>query len=167
MRHRRRLPLEELAPYLLPLPDPPAPLDWSAVFGNDHPVEMEVGFGKGLFLLTASTKPGPTSISSASRSSASTSCSRPRAWPSAACATSALACADAALFLRDRVAAGLAAGGARLLSRPVVEETAPQAAPVHAGVRRPVSARVRPGGRLYFATDVEEYFGLMREAWSR
>ena len=50
----RRLPLEELAPYLLEVPDPPAPLDWRAVFGNDHPVEVEIGFGKGLFLLTAS-----------------------------------------------------------------------------------------------------------------
>ena len=31
------------------------PLEWSALFGNDHPVEIEVGFGKGLFLLTAAT----------------------------------------------------------------------------------------------------------------
>jgi tRNA (guanine-N7-)-methyltransferase len=63
--------LEELAPYLLTLslqgrcrepsgtgvvrlgsPDLP-PLDWRDVFGNDHPVELEVGFGKGLFLLTS------------------------------------------------------------------------------------------------------------------
>lgn len=53
MRSRRRLPLEELAPYQLPLPDPLVPLDWPKVFGNDRPVELEVGFGKGLFLLTA------------------------------------------------------------------------------------------------------------------
>jgi len=50
---RRRLPLEQLAPYLLELPDPQAPLDWGGVFGNDQPVEVEVGFGKGLFLVTA------------------------------------------------------------------------------------------------------------------
>lgn len=53
MRSRRRLPLEQLAPYLLPLPDPVVPLDWTAVFGTGHPVELEVGFGKGLFLLNA------------------------------------------------------------------------------------------------------------------
>ncbi len=59
MRRGPRLPLEELAPYLLNVPSlassgpAPAPLDWSEVFGNDHPVELEVGFGKGLFLLTA------------------------------------------------------------------------------------------------------------------
>src|SRR5205085_12496493 len=29
------------------------PLDWAALFGNPNPVEVEVGMGKGLFLLTA------------------------------------------------------------------------------------------------------------------
>jgi tRNA (guanine-N7-)-methyltransferase len=28
----------------------PRPLDWRQVFGNDHPVEMEIGSGKGTFL---------------------------------------------------------------------------------------------------------------------
>ena len=28
-------------------------LSWPVVFGNDHPVEVEIGFGKGLFLLNA------------------------------------------------------------------------------------------------------------------
>ncbi len=49
-----RLPLEQLQPYLLEVPSAPAPLDLRPVFGNDHPVELEVGSGKGLFLLTAS-----------------------------------------------------------------------------------------------------------------
>ena len=54
MRRAKRLPLEELAPYLLEVPEAPARLDWHHVFNNDHPVELEVGFGKGLFLLNAS-----------------------------------------------------------------------------------------------------------------
>jgi tRNA (guanine-N7-)-methyltransferase len=53
LRRAQRLPLEELAPYLLEVPQLPAPLDWQAVFGNAAPVEIEVGFGKGLFLVTA------------------------------------------------------------------------------------------------------------------
>ncbi len=83
MRRSARLPLAELQPYLLEVPAamavPPAegwavstmaqrgtpsgsvrsahptglPLDWRQVFGNDHPVHIEVGFGKGLFLVTA------------------------------------------------------------------------------------------------------------------
>ena len=29
----------------------PALLSWPTLFGNDFPIEIEVGFGKGLFLL--------------------------------------------------------------------------------------------------------------------
>jgi tRNA (guanine-N7-)-methyltransferase len=45
--------LDELAPYLLDVPEPPTPIDPSLVFSNSHPIEIEVGFGKGLFLLMA------------------------------------------------------------------------------------------------------------------
>ncbi len=61
VRRVKRLSLEELAPCLLEAPkalreltQPGSPLSWLEVFGNSHPVEIEVGFGKGLFLLTAS-----------------------------------------------------------------------------------------------------------------
>lgn len=63
MRRGSRLPLEQLQPYLhdLPVAPPPVPLariDWGAMYGNDRPVEIEVGFGKGLFLVTeAPTRP--------------------------------------------------------------------------------------------------------------
>jgi tRNA (guanine-N7-)-methyltransferase len=53
VRRIARLPLEQLAPYLFAVPDPPMALSWAAVFGRAGPVEIEVGFGKGLFLLTA------------------------------------------------------------------------------------------------------------------
>lgn len=55
MRRGRRLPQEALEPYLLSPADRPTLLDWSTVFGNDHAVEVEVGFGKGLFLSTAAS----------------------------------------------------------------------------------------------------------------
>jgi tRNA (guanine-N7-)-methyltransferase len=54
MRRVRRLPLGSLAPYLLEVSNPPTPLDWQSVFENRNPVEIEVGFGKGLFLVSAS-----------------------------------------------------------------------------------------------------------------
>ena len=28
----------------------PRPIDWAALFGNDHPVELEIGMGKGTFI---------------------------------------------------------------------------------------------------------------------
>jgi len=33
----------------------PGASSWPSVFGNDHPVELEIGSGKGLFLLNAAT----------------------------------------------------------------------------------------------------------------
>lgn len=38
-------------PLNLPIQD--TPYDFAAIFGNDHPVELEVGSGKGRFLLTS------------------------------------------------------------------------------------------------------------------
>jgi tRNA (guanine-N7-)-methyltransferase len=63
--------MDELAPYLFepasreregPEPEPPStpvapapgsPIDWKQLFGNDRPVEIEVGSGKGAFLVAA------------------------------------------------------------------------------------------------------------------
>ncbi len=69
MRRGRRLPLEVLAPYLLEIDaaDPRVTItplqrvtrtindrvSWPQVFANANPVEVEVGFGKGLFLLNS------------------------------------------------------------------------------------------------------------------
>jgi tRNA (guanine-N7-)-methyltransferase len=36
-----------------PAGEEPPPIDWRAFFGNEHPVELEVGSGKGLFLANA------------------------------------------------------------------------------------------------------------------
>jgi tRNA (guanine-N7-)-methyltransferase len=38
---------------LLPAEGLPVPLEWAAVFGNDGPVEIEIGSGKGTFLVDA------------------------------------------------------------------------------------------------------------------
>lgn len=54
-----RLPPVDLRPYFLTLSDVDADygarLDWPAFFGNAHPVEIDVGSGRGLFLFSAST----------------------------------------------------------------------------------------------------------------
>src|SRR3954449_1186698 len=48
-------PKVDVSPFLLDLNGLEAPLVWPEVFGNDHPVEVEVGSGKGLFLQNAAT----------------------------------------------------------------------------------------------------------------
>ena len=45
--------------HLLDAPDEAGMLSWAGVFGNDHPVELEIGSGKGTFLLAVSeARPG-------------------------------------------------------------------------------------------------------------
>jgi tRNA (guanine-N7-)-methyltransferase len=54
VRRTPRLSPEALAPFLFDVPSDSGPFTWNAVFGNERPVEIEVGFGKGLFLLESS-----------------------------------------------------------------------------------------------------------------
>ncbi len=51
-----RVPPVDLKPYFLTLADFEGPIDWKTFFGNDHPVEIDVGSGRGLFLVTAGTE---------------------------------------------------------------------------------------------------------------
>jgi tRNA (guanine-N7-)-methyltransferase len=46
----------DVSPYLLDLVSLQPPVDWKAIFGNDHPIELEVGSGKGLFLANAAAR---------------------------------------------------------------------------------------------------------------
>lgn len=47
-------PPPDLFPYFRTVIDVNEVIDWAALFGNDHPVEIDIGCGRGLFLLTAS-----------------------------------------------------------------------------------------------------------------
>jgi tRNA (guanine-N7-)-methyltransferase len=68
-----RLPPEALQPYLIDVPHPrsprwrelskkPRPILGPALFGNDNPVEIEVGFGKGMFLVNAGSTRSDTNF---------------------------------------------------------------------------------------------------------
>ena len=46
-------PKLDLRPYFQVLEDIQGPFDWTEFFGNDNPVEVEVGAGRGLFLFNA------------------------------------------------------------------------------------------------------------------
>lgn len=55
-REPTRAPANDLAPYFFTLSDvPPAPLNLAELFGNENPIEVEVGTGRGLFLVNAGT----------------------------------------------------------------------------------------------------------------
>src|SRR5262249_5695829 len=46
----------DVTSYVLDLATCSRPVDWGQVFGNDRPVELEVGSGKGLFLVNEAMK---------------------------------------------------------------------------------------------------------------
>ena len=162
MRRGPRLPLEALAPYLLPVPDPAAPLDWAAVFGNANPVELEVGFGKGLFLLSSSENHpavnfvGVEIVRKYQLFTATRLAKRERL-------NVRVACADARLFLRDCVAPGSLQALHVYFPDPWWKKRHHKRRVFTAEFVEQAVRVLRPGGRLCAATDVEVYYNLMLE----
>lgn len=142
------------------------PLSWPAVFGNDHPVELEVGAGKGLFLQNAATaNPAHNFLgvelarmyaAKAAERLANRGLTNVRVWQG-----------DGKLFLDRFVAAASLRAvhvyfpdpwwKSRHKKRRVFGE------PLVADVERTLTT----GGDLWFATDVEEYYGVMKDLVAR
>ena len=56
MRARRKLPLGDLGRVLLSEPDVGSQFDWELIYGNAHPVHVEVGSGKGAFIVESAQR---------------------------------------------------------------------------------------------------------------
>jgi tRNA (guanine-N7-)-methyltransferase len=162
MRRANRLPLEELAPYLLEVPPLPQALIWREVFGNGNVVEIEVGFGKGLFLLTsAQANPdvnylGIEIVRKYQLFTATRMAKR-------GLKNVRLARADARLFLRDYVPAASVRAVHVYFPDPWWKKRHKKRRVFTAEFARECERVLRAGGRLHVATDVEEYFGVMNE----
>lgn len=162
MRRRKRLPLEQLQPLLLDLPErphdaPPTPLDLAALYGNDHPVEAEVGFGKGLFLLGSSQRHPEINwlgieIERAYQLFTATRLAKRNI------ANVRLACADARLFFRDHLAAASLAAVHVYFPDPWWKQRHRKRRLFTREFAEQCVRVLRPEGRLHFVSDVEEYF---------
>jgi tRNA (guanine-N7-)-methyltransferase len=160
VRRAARLPLEQLRPWLLELPAEPAPLDLAALFGNDHPVEMEVGFGKGLFLLTA-TQAHPEinylgieierkyALYTATRL-AKRNLDNVR-----------VACADARTFLPGSLADGCLQAVHVYFPDPWWKNRHRKRRLFTEEIARQCQRVLRPGGQLHVVSDVQEYFEII------
>jgi tRNA (guanine-N7-)-methyltransferase len=154
-------PTIDTAAFSLEFPQGGAPVSWAEVFGNDHPVELEVGSGKGLFLANAAAaRPGHNFLGvELSRKYARSAVER---VAKRRLGNVRVVAGDARLFLARSVPpASLRAvhvyfpdpwWKARHKKRRVFCD------PLVADVGR----GLEPGGDLWVATDVEEYFGVIR-----
>jgi tRNA (guanine-N7-)-methyltransferase len=166
-----RLPPEALRPYLLDVPNPAlmppaavaalskdvAPLDWSALFGNDHPVEIEVGFGKGLFLQNAGRTRPDTNFLGIEIERKYVLLTAARLARQAA-RNVKLAATDARWLLRERVRAGSVAAVHVYFPDPWWKTRHKKRKLFTAEFAEQCARVLRPGGRLHFVSDVREYF---------
>lgn len=155
------LPTTDTQAFTLDFPRGETPVSWSSVFGNEHPVELEVGSGKGLFLANAAAaNPGHNFVGiELARKYARRALGR--------------------VAVRRLENARVVAGDARLFLARFVPAASLQA--VHVYFPDPwwkarhkkrrvfgealvvdVERALVTGGELRVATDVEEYFGVIR-----
>ncbi len=170
MRKIHRLTSEQLAPWIW---DPPPirtadgdspqaqdPFDWAALYGNTNPVEIEVGTGKGLFLLHAAiTRPETNffgiEIVRKYQLYAATRCAI-RKLPNVK-----TACADAKHVIHTHVPAASVRAVHVYFPDPWWKKRHKKRRLFTAEFAADVARVLEADGRLLIASDVEEYFGLM------
>lgn len=173
MRKPLRLPADQLAPFQWDPPGeagrvrwgagppaepdaPPEPIDWAALFGNANPVEIEVGFGKGLFLVTtAEANPGRNyfgvEIIRKYQLLATDRLARHNLTNAKTC------CADAARILRDHVRPGSVAAVHVYFPDPWWKARHKKRTLFTPEFAALVVRVLESGGVLHFATDVPDY----------
>jgi tRNA (guanine-N7-)-methyltransferase len=162
VRRANRLPLHELAPFLLEPPAAPAFLDWQRIFGNDLPVEVEVGFGKGLFLITAAQACpavnflGIEVLRKYQLYTATRLAKR-------GLKNVRLVKADARELLRDRAPTASLQAIHVYFPDPWWKKRHLKRRVFTADFTVQCERSLRPGGRLFVVSDVEEYFSLISE----
>lgn len=164
MRKPARLTLETLAPFLLDVPvnaeGEPLPVTWTAAFGNDRPVEIEVGCGKGQFLLDSATSRPDTNFVGievvrglqlyvATRLAKRTLPNAKVAW------------GDARRFFLFAVPPASVRSVHVYFPDPWWKARHKKRRVFTAEFAADVARSLEPGGQLLIGTDVEEYFGVM------
>lgn len=163
VRRIKKRPLDELAPLMLP--EQPRgvvgpPLVWAELFGNTNPVEIEVGFGKGLFLLTAGQACpnvnflGIEIVRKYQLLAATRLLDR-------GLTNVRVACADAGVVLRERVPPQSVAAVHVFFPDPWWKARHKKRRVFTEAFAHSVARLLQTTGRFHIVTDVEEYFGVM------
>jgi tRNA (guanine-N7-)-methyltransferase len=166
VRRTPRLPPEELAPFLLEVPPAPGPFDWRTVFGNDRPVEVEVGFGKGLFLLNAAQGCPEVNFLGIEIERKYTLYTATR-LAKRSLQNVRVVCGDAKAFFRDHVPDASLQAVHVYFPDPWWKKRHHKRRLFNEEFVAQCPRVLKPGGRLHVVTDVEEYFHVMKELLTR
>jgi tRNA (guanine-N7-)-methyltransferase len=138
----------------------PASLNWRELFGNEHPVEVEVGMGKGLFLLNTATARPETNFFGIEivrkYQLYATTRFAIRKLPNVK-----TVCADARWVFRQFVPAGSVAAVHVYFPDPWWKARHKKRRVFTPEFAADAERILVIGGRFYIASDVEEYFGVM------
>ena len=164
MSRRKKLSIDQLDPVLVPElirgTAPPA-IDWATMFGNAHPVEVEIGFGKGLFLHTASGR-------NPERNYFGVEIVRKYQLVAATRLIQAgrtnvrVACADGKIVLNEQILAGTVDDAHVYFPDPWWKKRHKKRTLFTPDFAESLARILKPGGILHIATDVLEYFALMQ-----
>jgi tRNA (guanine-N7-)-methyltransferase len=162
MRRAKRLPLEDLAPYLLESPPTPTRFDWRQVYSNENPVEVEIGFGKGMFLLNACQACPHVNFLGIEilRKYQLYAATR---FAKRGIKNVRLVKADAREFLRDHVPDESFQSIHVYFPDPWWKKRHLKRRLITADMAAQCQRTLRPGGRLYIVTDVADYFAVITD----
>lgn len=160
VRNSKRLPLETLAPYLFTMPATEQLLDLQQLFGNEKPVELEVGFGKGAFLVDAVPQHPETNylgieIEKGLALYVATRLAK-RQFPNVK-----VAHGDAGRLLSQHLPAGSLSAMHVYFPDPWWKKKHRKRRVFNEAFAEQAARVIQPGGYLHIATDVAEYFQVM------
>jgi tRNA (guanine-N7-)-methyltransferase len=147
--------------YLLELAGLEAPVSWSALFGNDRPVELEVGSGKGLFLANAAAQRPAHNFLGVELSRKYSRRAAERVAKLGLPHVKVI-CGDARLFVSRLVPARSLRAVHIYFPDPWWKARHKKRRVFTAAFVDDVERVLEPGGDFWMATDVEDYFSVMQ-----
>lgn len=141
----------------LPVRGLPSPLEWSVVFGDDHPVEIEIGSGKGSFLVEAAEARPATNFLAIEVATAYARYVADRVRRRDLRNVRVVE-ADAGRFLADHAPAGSVRVVHLYFPDPWPKKRHHKRRLVQPPFAREAARALAPGGELRFVTDHGEYF---------
>jgi len=138
------------------------PIDWGRVFGNDGPVEVEIGVGKGRFLLLAASARPDTNFLGIeyARKYAEKAVDR---VAKRALVNVRVVHAEAVEFMRDRISDGSLAAVHAYFPDPWPKKRHHKRRFFRKETLDVLSRVLAPGGRLLAATDHDDYAAVIEE----